>query len=924
MVGREHELRAAVGLLDAPAPRALVFTGEPGIGKTTIWRELMREATARGFGVLRAMPSFAEVQLTFAALGDLVDGLGHRTLASLSPPQRRALEVALLRAEGAGVDERAVGVALLELLRGAAAQGPLLIGLDDLQWLDGPSANALGFALRRLGDRPVLVAATLRAGDQPALDLDGALGVERVDRFELGPLTLAAIHELIVARTRVEPTRATLLSLFEVAHGNPFVAGELARELQRRGAELERGELPPLPASVRQLVAARVDRLAPEVRELLLAAAGLARPTVEMLTRLRPDAEQTLQPAVAAGLIELCGQRGDVRFTHPLHARVPYEALAPQTRRRLHARLAAVLDDTEERARHDALAATQSSDETAAELDQAATAAGARGAPARAAELCMLAVRLTPPGADTVRARRTLAAAEWQHRAGETGRAQMLAESVLGGVAADGDTRARALALLATERADSEGVDAAIGLYNAARRQPGARVATRGEVHRRLAWLRLNVGDVGSARRHARAALRCADGRDLAGAGGARAIAGLATVIGGGRPPDGLATIAGKPGDGAAMQWPETAPEIVAAVTLLWAGEIEQARAPLEAALASAQERDEPWLAMHALAYLSAVATAAGRLELGVAHARHYEELARASAHGAQRAASMWPLAVALAWQGDEALARDAVAEGLVLASGSGHALYEVGCLSALGLLELSLERGDEACEVLARARAGAAARGVRALGRLPLLPESVEALAMTAKLDQAAALSDELGRRAAVLRRPWARALAHRCDGLVAEAAGDYQRAIDLFSLALAQDAQQTRRGDRARTELALGRTLRRIHRKRAARETLERAAREFDSIGAQLWAGRARRELGRIGGRAASAGGELSATEHSIAELVAAGSTNQEVASTLQMSSRTVEWNLSKVYRKLGVRGRTELAAAFAAGPKAGGFTG
>ena len=140
----------------------------------------------------------------------------------------------------------------------------------------------------------------------------------------------------------------------------------------------------------------------------------------------------------------------------------------------------------------------------------------------------------------------------------------------------------------------------------------------------------------------------------------------------------------------------------------------------------------------------------------------------------------MWPLAVALAWKGSEVEAREAVVEGLALASGSGHALYEVGCLSALGLLELSLERGGEAAGAwITRAREGAAARGVRALGRLPLLPESVEALAMSAELERAAALATEVQRRATVLGRPWAVALAHRCRGLVAESAGENERAV-------------------------------------------------------------------------------------------------------------------------------------------------
>lgn len=922
LFGRDHELRAALALLHGSGPRGLVLTGEPGIGKTAIWRELLDQARANGFGVLRAMPAGAEVQLTFAALGDLVDDLGPEALSQLAPPQRRAFDVALLRAEGSTVDERAVSVALLELLRTAAAQRPLLIGIDDLQWLDGPSANALEFALRRLDYRPVAVAATLRAGDDPAIDLEAALGAERVDRFELGPLTLAAVHELIVARTNVEPPRPTLLALFEAAGGNPFVAGELARELERRGTGLGRGELPPVPPSVRQLVTARIGRLAPEVRELLLAAGELARPTVELLARLAPDAEATLLPAEQAGVIELAGYRGELRFTHPLLARVPYEALEPDERRRLHARLAAVLDDTEERARHMALAATTPSAAAAHDLDEAAAAAGARGAPSRAAELCLLAVRLTPAGSDEARAQRMLAAAEWHHRAGETARAEALADELIAGSEAAGDARARALSLLATVRADTDGVSAAIKLYDAARRQPGITVATRGEVHRRLAWLRLGAGDVGAAVSHARAARACASGHD---GEGAAAIEALATVIGGGPVPDGLLELMRSPTATTELgvQWPETAPAIVAAVTVLWAGEIELARPTLETALAAANDRHEPWLAMHALAYLSAAATAAGELELGLARARRYEELARASGQEAQRAASLWPLGVALAWTGNEPEARAAVAEGLLLATDSGHALYQVGCLCALGLLELSLEHGPEAAGALTQARDGAAQRGVKALGRLPLLPDLVEALVMAGELETAAAHADEVGRRAAIIGAPWALALTHRCEGVVADGRGEHERAVEAYERSLSDDARQPRRGERARTELALGRALRRGHHKRGAREVLERAAGEFEAIGAALWALRARRELDRIGGRAAKPSGKLSATEQSIAELVAAGRTNHEVATALQMSARTVEWNLSKVYRKLGVRSRTELAAAFA-GAKPGDFTG
>jgi DNA-binding CsgD family transcriptional regulator len=920
LFGREHDLRRALGLLEGTGARALILSGEPGIGKTALWRELLSQARGRGHEVLSAIPSGAEVQLTYAALGDLVDGLGPEALRRLAPPQRQALEVALLRAEGSPVDARAIGVALLEMLRSRAAQRPLVIGLDDLQWLDGSSARSVGFALRRLVDAPVTVVATLRSSGRdvdPALDLAAALGPERVKQLEIRSLTLAAIHELLVARFGVELPRSTLVAVFEAAGGNPFVAGELAQELVRRGVALEAGTPVPLPPSVRSLVQTRIERLAPEVQELMLAAGSLARPTLELLSRLRPDAAATLRAAADAGVIEPGLKRGEVRFTHPLLARVPYEALEPVQRRALHARLARVLDDLEERARHEALSAASPRAAVADDLDQAAAAAGARGAPIRAAELCTLAARLTPLPDNDVRGRRLLAAAHWHQRAGEIDRAADLADGLLTGAGARGETRAQALSLLATVRADTESVTAAIALYELGRREPGASAATRAEIHRRIAWLRLGGGEVAAAQRHARAARTLAAGLDPVAEAGAEAVGALAAVIAGEELPGGLPALAAlaTPTAVDTDPWPETSPPVVAAVALLWAGDIEQARPPLERALARATERDEPYLAMHALAYLSAIATVGGDLELGLRHARRYVDLAQETEQRPQRAAAQWPLAMAYAWLGDNGRTRGAAEEGLELARETGHVLYQVGCLAAIGLLELSSGRGPEAAEVLGRAWELASDSGIRALGRLPMLPDLIEALALAGRVETATTLSTELGRRAARLRAPWALALALRCEGLIAEAQGDPEGAVAAYRRALEQHTRQDRPPERARTELVLGRALRRARHKRAAREALERSVAGFESIGAELWAQRARQELSRIGGRRASPEGQLSATERSIAGLVAEGRTNQEVAVALHMSPRTVEWNLSKIYRKLGVRGRTELAAAVAA---------
>ncbi|MGN6869093.1 MAG: helix-turn-helix transcriptional regulator [Solirubrobacteraceae bacterium] len=919
LFGRRRELEAALRLLDDTGIRAIELVGEAGIGKTAVLDEVTDVARGRGWRVLSAAPSASEVQLTFAGLGDLIGSLDEPILADLAPPQRRALEVALLRADGPAVDARAVGLAVQATIRRLADAQPLLIAIDDLGSLDAPSAHALEFALRRVDPAPVAVVATWRDEDHETrtLDLERAFGPTRVTRLHVGPLTLAAIHELLLSRLGAEVPRPALVALAEAAGGNPFLTVELARELERRGIAPAPGTPLPIPARVKNVVSARLERVPREVRDLLLAAAELTRPSTELLGRIRPDAESLLHHAADAGIVELRAD-GAVRFAHPLLARVPYEGLEPSERRELHARLAGVVDDAEERVRHRALAASEQSATVASELEDAAASAGARGAAESAAELCRLAARLTPPAQRDERCARLLAAAEWHHRGADVERAAAVAETLVSSTGTGAVVRARALSLLAAVRADTEGVGAAIELYGQARREPDAPAAVRAEIHRRCAWLNLGAGDARAADRHGRAALRLAAGQDPACEAGATAVDVLTEVVRGRRlrrellaRACALEAAASEVGPGV---WPETAPSVVEGVALLWAGELEQARAPLERVRGVATERDEPWLEMHSLAYLSALATGIGELRLGFELAARYLELADGTDQPPQRAGALWPLAVAAAWLGDEPGARDAATEGRALAQASGHTLYEIGCLGALGLIELAAGRPDEASIALERAGELTRTSGIVALGRVPLLPDLIEALTALGELDRAGSLAAELERRAIALEAPWALALAQRCHGLVAEARGEREGAIDAFERALAYHARQPRPPEQARTELALGSALRRDGRKRAARETLERSVCGFETIGARVWAERARRELARIGGRPVPAGGGLSATETSITELVRVGRTNREIAAELHLSPKTVEWNLSKIYRKLGVRSRTELAATLA----------
>lgn len=919
LIARERELAVLLEALDSnPAgTRAVLLEGEAGVGKTALWRRVIEIASARGMRVLVSAPASSEARLPFAALGDLLDSELDAVAPTLPGRQRAAIELALLRhdgdAEPSGVDERLIGVATLSALRALAARGPLVVAIDDLQWVDASSASAVRFALRRLRDQPVLVLATTRLEGLPSgsFELERMLGGERVHRLRVGPLSLGGLHELLLDRLGLDAPRPTLVRLHGLTGGNAFFALEIGRELLASGGELTPDEPLPVPGSIRELVRIHLERLSPRARVTILAASAMARPTRSVLARFDAGADTSIDEAVAAGVLELAGER--VRFAHPLFASIHYEQAPLVERRRTHLRLSTIVDDAEERVRHLALATAGVDERVASQLDEVACSAGLRGAPRAAAELCDLAARLTP--AQTGRAARALAAAEYHRQAGALGHAGDRARDALR-LAGTAETRARALAVLGTVAGDTDGVEAGVSFYDQALQERGLSRALRADLHHQLAWLCLVGADALSAERHARAMTRLAKGSGLAVEAAAAATLSHVTVVRGRPVPRRLLERALTLNSAVSRErpwaWAETSPAMLEGVVLLWAGELERARGPLESMHRAATEWGDPWLEMHALAYLSSVETGLGQPRRGWELACRYLELARLTDHEAQRSAALLIQAVAGGWFGrtDEVIA--AAREGLALAERTGHRLYVLGHLSALGAVQLALDEPAAAAASLLRAWEVAQRGGIESLARFPVLAEAVEALVAIGEVDRAAVLSREHDRIAQALRRPWARALAARCQGLVADARGDEDAAAGMFEHALAEHRKQDRPLDHARTLFAYGRCLRRGRRKRAARETLEQALAIFTPAEAGQWVERTRRELGRIGGRRAAAPGRLTPTESAIARLVASGRTNHEVAAQLHLSARTVEWNLSKLYRKLGVRSRTELAAA------------
>src|SRR6202022_883533 len=304
MVGRERELEEGRRFLGALAhgSACMVLEGEPGIGKTTVWRETVALAEQQGHRVLTCRPAAAEAKLSYAGLADLLAGVEGKVYERLPVPQRRSLEVALLlTAPGQQApDPRALITAFSTVLYVLAESGPLVVAIDDLQWLDRPSQGAGEFAVRRLGNRTIGCLFSVRVGGAATLPprLVRALEDAQAQRVALGPLNVAALHTLISARLGHSFARPVLVRIAAASRGNPFYALEIAHELDRRG-DLSPGDVLPVPEDLLELVSARIRRLPHKTQEALLAAAALRDPLLELLDRA------ALDKAEEAGLVLL-------------------------------------------------------------------------------------------------------------------------------------------------------------------------------------------------------------------------------------------------------------------------------------------------------------------------------------------------------------------------------------------------------------------------------------------------------------------------------------------------------------------------------------------------------------------------------------------------------------------------------------------
>jgi DNA-binding CsgD family transcriptional regulator len=898
IVSREEELSSLHAFIDevCAAPAALVLEGEAGIGKSTLWVAGVDHARTRGFRVLSSRPAEAERGLAHVGLGDLFEEVLGDVLPALPAPRRRALEAALLLEEPAAdtVDPRALGIATRSALQLLAEDEPLLVAIDDLQWLDASSADALAFALRRLGESDVLLllARRLVDGAQPS-GIERALGSERVQRLHLGPLSVGALHRFLRDRLGRSFARQTLLRIHERSGGNPFFALELARVLEQ-----DVDPLRPLmlPETLEELVRARISGLPASTREALALASALGTPSESLLERAGVAAG-ALEAAFVAQAIER--ENGAIRFTHPLLSSVLYRDLGEE-RRSVHGRLAEIVEDPLLRARHLALSRDTPDADVAAVLDAAASLAADRGASAVAAELAEQALRLTPSDSTNERHRRALAAARAHHAAGEWTRARTIATDLLAGTEI-GALRAEALVLLA----ELESVDRAVELLEEALREAAARPALQSFIHCRLAWAaRFRNGYV-RALEHARAALELAEELDD------ELLRGRAQVV--------QAILGWIVGDPEAPQLPSRAHDFATALggerlvqeatfavvnTLASSLRRDEARALLEREHRAWRERDEPRSA-RALWGLAWVEFWAGRWELAAAHAGRAHDIS--IQYGLEVPQDHLPIALIAVHRGQLELAREHSQRALELAEEQ-FGLHPPQHMAILGLVALWSGDPPGAAGWLGKADQQAAALGWGEPSIRWWSADFVELLLGLGRIDDAVRVLDVWEADATRLGRQWVLAHVTRCRGLVAAARGNVEQALALLAQAVAEHEAVADPFGRARALLALGVVRRRGRQKRAAREAIGAALEGLESVGASGWVAKARGELGRIAGRRRQEG--LTAAERRVAALVAEGRTNREVAAALFLGERTVASHLTHIYAKLGVRSRTELA--------------
>ena len=897
-IGRGSKLSEVERFLASPGPgRALVLCGEAGIGKSALWEVGVELARSEGFDTLCARASEAEAQLSFAGLADLLEPVDSVVLAELPTPQRLALEVAVRRVESSDPPPEpfAISAGLLGVLRLLSSRERVLVAVDDLPWLDRASAAALAFAARRLAGQDVRH--LVSRGEERTAELEGVLDPAGVVRLEVGPLSFMAISRLLADRLGRSLPRRVLRQLFEASQGNPLVALELGRAVIERGVP-DIGAALPVPAVLDELFGSRVQALPPEVRRALLAVALSAGLSGEELSAVIDPL--AIEDALTSGVLILDGNR--VRASHALLAAAASAQSSAGERRELHLALAELLSDQVLRARHLAMATNAPDAGLAKELSAAAARAAGVGAVADAAELARHALRLTPPDSSE-HDDRLLALARYLISAGEHPRAsELLGERIE--TLHYGPTRAAAHLLLsegAQLHEEEEHLARAVAESTA---DPGlrARALARqaislaiGRVEELVEADRLACEAVATARSAGRDAERPA----LVALAWARIMRGL--------PVDDLVERSGG-GLPSGTSLYESSLERPAGVRLAFRGELPRARKVFRRLLARAEERGEARSGTVLTLQLSEVELRTGHT-IEVEHVlEEWDQWTALEPEASRPQTRVQALLAAL--RGEPGRAAELGAEVQEASEANRDGWDRLDGLRASGLAALLEREPERAAASFGAVWEHTVRQGVGDPGAFPVAGDLVEALAESGQLKAADEVIRRLGALAREQQHPWGLATLKRAQAAVRLAEG-----YDAAAAAQLTEAAAEYRGlglgfDSARSLLFLGRVQRRSKKRAATRESLEGARSTFEELGCPGWAGLASAELARVSGRRPATSGRLTPCEQRVAELVAGGLSNKEIAAQLFVSVYTVEAHLSNAYAKLGVRSRTQLA--------------
>jgi DNA-binding CsgD family transcriptional regulator len=904
LVGRAAERQAIDRLLAAArlgTSGALVVTGDPGVGKTALVETALSEL--EGVRLLRATGLEPEREVAFAALLQLL----RPTLALLDTipaAQAEAVATALSmhdRSPGGrrAPDRFAIGAGVLALLCRYAEDGPVAVVIDDLHLLDAPSADAVVFATRRLGADPVAVLATARSPEVD--DLVTGLPTMRLDGLDL-----ADTRELVLTRRGDGLTDDRLALLHRVTDGNPLALLELTSTDLDTLEGVPTGMPLRVPTAVTAAFARRLEVLDTSCRAALLVAAvcgGDLRVTCAACAFLDVD-PSSLGDAEDAGLVSVRADRVD--FRHPLLRAAAYSGAGARERREAHRAVAEVLptEDVERRAWHLSEAVWHPDVAVSGLLADAAESAAARAAYAVASTAYARSARLTPD--PDARTERILRAAETAWLAGESRRALGLLDryamdspgaagsvrelELRGAVAARTGSLRHALELLAAaaDRADNP-EDRAVLLADAVHAAfylGDARVADG--LASELAGL---LSSLRTPRARALGLMATGIARILAGHGGVAEIRAAVPL---------LETTPDLRDDPRRLPWLMLAPLFLRDAT----GGV-RLRAVVDEVRGSGGIGTMPALLFH-------VARDQATTDAWALATANYLESIRLAGETGQATEEAMSLA-GLAWleshQGNEPDCRHHAARARSLCAGRDLHFGEAWTSFALGDLELSLGNPAPAVDELTGLVTLLERQGIADADLSPG-PELVDALLRTGRAEEAATVAEGFATAAGAKGQPWALARAARVRGLLAADTGidePFQQALHLHTRTLD-------RFEGARTMLAYGERLRRAGRRVDARTQLRGALEAFDHLGAARWSERAASELAATGEQIVRTGtgvvSALTPQELQVSLLLAEGRTTREAAAALFLSPKTVEYHLRKVYTKLGVRSRADLA--------------